>query len=91
MQLWRLFSDFADSFNIKTFEKWVTVAEASIIRQKTDTDETINCMNRFIKNLESTMNGISHFPLKTFKSGSYYDRTKVPNRFLQQTSFLPKF
>nr|XP_022304997.1 uncharacterized protein LOC111112013 isoform X2 [Crassostrea virginica] len=69
--------NFADSFNIKTFEKWVTVAEASIIRQKTDTDETIDCMNRFIKMLESTMNGISHFPLKTFKSGSYYDRTKI--------------
>nr|XP_022304992.1 proteoglycan 4-like isoform X2 [Crassostrea virginica] len=70
-------SNFADSFNIKTFEKWVTVAEASIIRQKTDTDETTGCMNRFIENLESTMDGISHFPLKTFKSGSYYDRTKI--------------
>ena len=37
------------------------------------------------------MDGISQFPLKTFNSGSYYDKTKVPILFIQQALFLPKF
>ena len=69
----------------------MTVLDASITRQKTDTEETIKRMNRFIENLERTMGGISQFPLNTFKSGSYYDRTKVPSRFIQQAPFLRKF
>ena len=67
------------------------LVETSIIREKPDTEVTIKRMKRFKENLESTMDGISQFPFKTFNSGSYYDKTKVPIRFIQQAPFLPKF
>eukprot|EP00105_Crassostrea_gigas_P036201 XP_019920349.1 PREDICTED: cyclic GMP-AMP synthase-like [Crassostrea gigas] len=71
-------SNLSLSFNAPNFEKFVGMIEGSIVRPREDSKLRTDSINKFIDDLLVVMDRISSdIPIKLFRSGSYYDRTKI--------------
>ncbi|XP_062581494.1 cyclic GMP-AMP synthase-like isoform X2 [Saccostrea cucullata] len=70
--------------------KLLTILKAGIICPKEDSKLRVDRVNLFVQHLEETMAGVSDFPLELFKSGSYYDKTKIDYADEFDFMFYPK-
>ncbi|XP_061185554.1 cyclic GMP-AMP synthase-like [Saccostrea echinata] len=70
--------------------KLLTILKAGIICPKEDSKLRVDRVNVFVQNLEETISRVSDFPLELFKSGSYYDKTKIDYADEFDFMFYPK-
>ncbi|XP_062574427.1 cyclic GMP-AMP synthase-like [Saccostrea cucullata] len=57
--------------------KYISMLEGGIKRRKKDSEARIPGVNKFMESLTTAFERLQDVPLDLFKSGSYYDKTKI--------------